>query len=226
MWRGIYALKLLAFADFHDSPSSVEKALSIALTEGPNLIAVAGDLAHNSVERASDYLRVLARSNIQVLYVPGNMDSPALANDVNLRFVKCIHGKCECYDDFAFIGLGGAAKGPFFTPFEYTESYATSILEGSFKGCPKKEKLVLISHCPPKDTKVDKTHAGIHAGSISLRRFIEERKPVLVVCAHVHEARGIDAIGDTLILNTGPSKSGYYAVIELEGKPQVKLCKY
>jgi len=40
------------------------------------------------------------------------------------------------------------------------------------------------------------------------------KNPILSIHGHIHEARGIDKIRNTTILNSGPLRNGYYAVIE------------
>jgi Icc-related predicted phosphoesterase len=52
-------------------------------------------------------------------------------------------------------------------------------------------------------------------GSASLRKIIEEKKPALCVCSHIHEGAGkTDTIGNTKILNVGPLSHGNIAVID------------
>ncbi|MBS7654873.1 metallophosphoesterase, partial [Candidatus Bathyarchaeota archaeon] len=51
-----------------------------------------------------------------------------------------------------------------------------------------------------------------------------EYKPALTLCGHIHEAKGADKIGETLIVNPGPSKQGNYAIIDvLDGSIDVKF---
>ncbi len=39
------------------------------------------------------------------------------------------------------------------------------------------------------------------------------------ICGHIHEAKGIDKIGNTLIINPGAARDGHYATIEIDGEP-------
>jgi Icc-related predicted phosphoesterase len=57
---------------------------------------------------------------------------------------------------------------------------------------------------------------GHHIGSRAVREFAEERQPELVLCGHVHEARSIDRIGATRIVNPGAARDGHYAIVEIE----------
>jgi Icc-related predicted phosphoesterase len=67
---------------------------------------------------------------------------------------------------------------------------------------------------------------GLHAGSVAVRRFIEERKPLFSVSGHIHEAQGVDRIGDTVVINTGPALAGNYAEIAVDASVSVKFEKF
>ena len=77
-------------------------------------------------------------------------------------------------------------------------------------------RLILVSHYPPYGTNVDKAWNGAHIGSKSVRKLIEEVKPLAVLCGHVHESRGVDKLGNTIIINPGPLFNGYYAIINVD----------
>jgi Icc-related predicted phosphoesterase len=87
----------------------------------------------------------------------------------------------------------------------------------------KFEKLILMSHVPPYNTLLDTTKTGIHVGSRSVRQFIEEHNVDLVISGHVHEARSIDRLGKTVLVNPGPALQGNYAIITIGKEIDVKL---
>jgi hypothetical protein len=72
------------------------------------------------------------------------------------------------------------------------------------------------------NTRLDMVPSGEHAGSIPVRSFIERFKPTLVISGHIHEARGIDSIGETTLINPGPAR-GNYAEITLNNKASVTI---
>jgi Icc-related predicted phosphoesterase len=47
----------------------------------------------------------------------------------------------------------------------------------------------------------------------------------VVICGHIHEARGIDMIGTTRIVNCGPAGKGEYAGIYFVENVTMELCK-
>lgn len=76
--------------------------------------------------------------------------------------------------------------------------------------------LIVISHNPPKDTKVDMISNGAHVGSASYRFFLETYQPLLAVSGHVHEAVAVDKIGKTTLINPGALMEGCYAVVDIQ----------
>jgi len=213
-------LRMLAGTDFHGFKPSFEHFANEAKALGVNLMLVCGDITHfGTLERAKTLLSILAETNVPTLFVPGNCDPPSLIN-IDLEGVKCIHGSSILYDGLAFIGVGGSPITPFNTFFEMREEEIARVLQEclhKFGGEIKRRNVILLSHSPPKNTTLDRTSLGIHAGSTSIRRFIEEYKPLLVICGHVHEAKGKGHINNTLVINPGPAKQGNYALITIEG---------
>ncbi len=218
-------MRIIAFSDFHGSPIAVGKAAKIVANEAADLILISGDVAFNSTNSAFSIIQRLSGSKTPVFFVPGNMDSLELAWAKSPSLVKCIHGRCEEIGGFSFVGVGGAIRGPFHTPFENTEEEIHQTLQKAARDC-QNEHLVLVSHVPPKDTSLDLTGSGVHVGSNAVREFIETMQPILVVCGHIHEARGTDKIGRTLILNPGPAQNWFYSVIELTDTVKVSLLEF
>ena len=75
----------------------------------------------------------------------------------------------------------------------------------------------MICHTPPYDTRLDRLMNGTPVGSPAVRAFIEERAPQVCVVGHIHEGRGVERVGDTLVLNAGALRDGGYVVVEDDG---------
>ena len=216
-------MKILATADFHGSLEASRRTALEAKNVGADIVVLCGDVTHcGSIGDAKKVLSPLDVIDLPVLFVPGNCDPPSLVG-VNIGSLRCIHGRCETYGNIVFIGVGGGVIGPFQTMFEMTEEEVMNVLTLGFKHSQAKRWLILVSHSPPKDTKLDVAYTGEHVGSLSIRQFIQEKKPSIVFCGHVHEARGTDQINDTLLLNPGPAKHGHYALVDLNEKIKVEL---
>ncbi|MBS7634624.1 metallophosphoesterase family protein [Candidatus Bathyarchaeota archaeon] len=221
------AIKILAGTDFHGFKSAFEALAQKAENSGVNIVILCGDITNFGTEQqARSLLSPLSRLSVPVIFVPGNCDPPSLTN-INLDNIRCIHGSGLIHANFAFIGVGGSPKTPFNTLLEMGEGEIYGTLQKSLKDLGDRinnSQTILISHAPPKNTNLDTTSIGGHVGSISVRKFIEEYKPALTLCGHIHEAKGVDKIGETLIVNPGPSKQGNYAIIDiLYGRIDVKF---
>jgi len=214
------SFRAIAFTDFHGHNDAFEKAKRLVRSGRWRCAIVAGDIANYNAEQAKRHLTELAQPDVPLFFVPGNMDSPELSSWAGTEFVRPLHGKSATIAGVFLIGLGASPTGPFSTPFEIDDETATKLMNQAMamvRGMP----LILVSHSPPKNTRLDMVRSGDHIGSISVRNFIEKFK--LVISGHVHEARGIDSIGETTLLNTGPAFAGNYAEISLNDKVTVSL---
>jgi Icc-related predicted phosphoesterase len=214
-------LRILATADFHGDAEAFQKTSARARQVGADIVLVCGDITHfGTPQQAKELLSIL--DSFPVLFVPGNCDPPDLAES-KLESAECLHGKCKSVDSLTIIGLGGSSPSPFDTPFELSESEIASLLEHSYSTCQTMGTMILMSHSPPRNTKLDLTYTDEHVGSSSVRKFIESTKPDLVLCGHIHEAVGVDEINRTTIVNPGPARHGYYAAIDIDKSVNVKL---
>ena len=210
-------MRMCVASDFHGTLESVEAVKEFAIAEKVDCIVLVGDITNfGTVELAYKIINTLAQTKAPVLYVPGNCDPPELAEakekDVN---GFCLHGQGTRVKNIAFIGVGGSTPTPFETPFEIGEKEILKVLEKGLKDVAIQNGVV-VSHSPPYDSNLDLTRMGVHAGSKSVRKFITEKNPALFLCGHIHEAKGLEKIGNTTCINVGPAQSGDAAIIEID----------
>jgi Icc-related predicted phosphoesterase len=217
-------MNILAFTDFHGNQEAYEKAKGVIALQKPDFVIVAGDIINYDSRRAKQLLTDLAAAGRPIYYVPGNMDNAELGSWRGGGNLRGLHGRCENLENVSLIGLGGSPRGPFRTVFEFSEEEAAELL-GRAMNDYRGGKLILVSHCPPKDTKVDRVSSGEHAGSISVRRFIEKAQPQLVISGHIHEAQGVDKIRWSTVVNTGPARNGDFAKIVVGDEVTVMFTK-
>jgi len=220
-------VKMVAGTDFHGSRLAFESFARNVKDRDADVALLCGDITNfGTVEQAKILLSMLADVGVPVLFVPGNCDPPSLL-DLKVNGLVCIHGSSFIYEGLAFVGVGGSPTTPFNTPFELSEEEIAETLDRCLKSLHSpgyKPEMVLVSHSPPKNTMLDRTFSGFHAGSDAVRRFIEEHKPLLALCGHIHEAGGKERIGRSIVVNPGPARQGNYAVIVIEeGKVSVEL---
>jgi Icc-related predicted phosphoesterase len=82
------------------------------------------------------------------------------------------------------------------------------------KGARRK---VVVTHQPPFGV-LDTLYSGQPSGCRSLRRFLEDYQPDLLLCGHIHEARGEARLGRTAVVNVGELRNGHRAMIDLDGE--------
>jgi Icc-related predicted phosphoesterase len=150
------------------------------------------------------------------------MDLPQ-HDDLFSRMEVSINGRSKVIDDVGFFGVSGGPISPLNTPYEIPEEEIARRAHAGFAGVKKCRRRIFVPHMPPFGTKVDIIHSGIHVGSSAIRDFIEDHKPDLVICGHIHEARGRDMIDETIIVNCGPASHGRYVLIDVGATIDVVL---
>lgn len=193
-------MKLLIFSDIHSNHKALEKLVA---TEADYYFA-AGDLVSwaRGLEECGKILRPRAK---RVYVLPGNHESAAqIASFCNQFGFHEFHCKAVQIGRHHVAGLGYSSPTPFNTPGEYSEAEIAQRL-APFAGL---QPLVLICHAPPHGTALDRVRDGLHAGSRSVREFVDRHQPEYLFCGHIHEAEGAQVeIGRTKAINVG--KRGY-----------------
>jgi len=206
-------MRIIAVGDIHMDIGNVANIPSIGSADH---IIITGDITnYGSRLDAETVLNRLLAINSSILGVAGNLDQPDVARyleDIGIS----LHGRCRKIEGLDFMGLGGSNYTPFNTPYEFSEQELGALLASGFAQVGDAENFILVSHTPPVQTQTDRLGNGAHAGSIAVRTFIEEKQPHLCLTGHIHESRGQDYIGRTLVLNPGMLKDGGYIEIIYE----------
>jgi len=193
-------MKLLVFSDIHSDLKALEGLLA---TEADYYFA-AGDLCNwgRALEATGEVMKSRAD---RVYVIPGNHESADQISSFCARFgFHDFHGQRMQVGRYHVAGLGYSSPTPFNTPGEYSEDQLAARL-GKFAGL---QPLVMICHCPPYGSKLDRVREGVHAGSTAIRDFIAGEQPEYLFCGHIHEAAGSsETIGKTTAMNVG--KKGY-----------------
>ena len=161
----------------------------------------------------------LKRLKKPIIAVPGNMDTREIVELLKEEKIS-VHGEGKIVGDVGFYGYGGA-KTPFKTNLEPTDEELRRGLQESWNVIKDSKIKVQVNHVPPYQTKVDLIASGLHVGSKIVREFIEDKKPNLVVCAHIHEGRGTEIIGNSFIINPGRFPEGYCGFVEIDNDGKV-----
>jgi Icc-related predicted phosphoesterase len=191
-------MKILAFSDLHRDLEQGGKL--VEMSAEADVVIGAGDFA-SVHEGLPETICTLAAIQVPTVLVPGNNETvDALRAAVDgWDSATVLHGQGTTIEGTEFFGLGaGIPVTPWDWSFDLDDEAATEMLAP----CP--EEAVLVLHSPPKD-HCDSAGAGGNFGSPALLRAIEEKRPRMAVCGHIHESWGCESqIGPTPIRNLGP----------------------
>ena len=191
-------MKLLAFSDLHRDLSQAERL--VEMSAEADVVIGAGDFAsvHEGLEET---IAALAAIEAPTVLVPGNNETEDALREATTGWsaATVLHGGGTTIDGTEFYGLGaGVPVTPWDWSFDLDDEAAAEMLAA----CP--EGAVLVLHSPPQG-HCDANGGGGHFGSAALLRAIEEKRPRLAVCGHIHESWGCESlIGGTPVRNLGP----------------------
>jgi hypothetical protein len=213
-------MRIIALSDIHGAHARAEDILR---REGTfDVIVIAGDLTTRgtSVE-AESAIASLSSYGQPIIAVAGNMDPPAL--DETLRRLGVgIDSTGIIVGETGFFGVSASPFTPFNTPYELSEEEIMRRAEEGWKMVVKARWRVFVPHAPPRGSKLDRSFTGMHVGSTAVREFVERNEPDVVICGHIHEARGTDTIGKSRMVNCGPAGKGQYAVVTLSERIMIE----
>src|SRR3989442_10638188 len=176
-----------------------------------------GDLTHfGDPPDAFRVIEAVRASCPQVLAVTGNLDMPQVIDAFRTEGIS-LHGEGRLFGDLGLFGCGGSNITPMDTPTELEEEELHAVLERGLAAVAGAPRRLMICHTPPYDTRLDRLMNGTPVGSPAVRAFIEAAKPDVAIVGHIHEGRGTDRVGGTLVLNAGALRDGGYVVVDDDG---------
>lgn len=213
-------MNILVIGDIHNDVENLMNFIDKVSFLNFDVIVAVGDFTDvnlpkgfKDVDIAELVIEELGIFKKPILTVPGNFDK----NLVGI-FEKqgiSLHGKGKIIGDVGFYGLGGA-RTPYNTPLEPSEEEIKEGLTKAYEQVKNCKVKVQVTHMPPARTKLDVLFTGAHVGSEVIRNFIEKTRPDVAISAHIHEARGLDELGKTKLINSGRFPEGYCGLITLE----------
>ncbi|MBU4374720.1 MAG: metallophosphoesterase family protein [Euryarchaeota archaeon] len=198
-------MKLLALSDFHGDYSHVESILDRA--GDFDAVLIAGDITNFGPDELA--LELLAMFDEPVLAIPGNCDNPSLLKILDENTIN-LHNSSHTLQGLTFVGIGGSNPTPFNTPFELSEKKIGEYVDTLLSRLNR--RTILLSHAPPLNT-TDRVPRG-NVGSKALARFLGRLD--LIVCGHIHEARGTVCVKGTCVVNPGAASKGQGALITIK----------
>lgn len=206
-------MKLMVLADIHGTLEPLEQ-MQTALSAA-DVVLLAGDITNfgntKHVRAVFDTLGQYART---ILAVPGNCDPP-MVDAWLTQNGRNLHGRAVGVDGWWFVGAGGTLPELGRLPNEAGERLFTDALDHGLAQCKDPDRLVLVTHQPAWNTRMDAIGPDRHTGNRAIRAFMDRARPRLAVNGHIHDLIGSDRVGPTTLVNPGPAKDGHYAEIDL-----------
>ena len=213
-------MRLAAASDIHGDYVMTRRFGMAVLGLKASAIVITGDIGPNT-EKVLSYLSQL---EIPIYAVLGNDDFPM---DVYILedtpYVLNIDGECIDIGPVEIIGLSGNPGSGLASP---NEKKMEATLHRAFTKASK--PVILVSHLPPfRILDLATRYRVEHIGSKAVRKIIEQYKPILCVCGHVHKDGGKRAfLKDTEVINiaalqndeVSKTQSRRFAVIEIDEK--------
>lgn len=192
-------MKILASGDIHGDTRLAEELAERAEKEHVDLVILCGDLT--MAEMSTDNLiGPFKKRNQKVLLIPGNHETIATADFLaQLYGATNLHGYSVKAGDVGLFGCGGANIGL----FQLGEKEIFDLLKKGHNYVKDMKKKIMVTHVHPKGTLMEK-FTDIFPGSDGIRKAVDEFKPDILLCSHVHEAEGIEEkVGKTKVINVG-----------------------
>jgi hypothetical protein len=161
----------------------------------------------------------LAGKPFQMFMSPGNDDWPVI--DEMIDAAELVHpcdGRNVDLDGHEMITCSWSNPTPWQTPRELPEEELEAKLEELCATVKNNETAIYNFHVPPYGYALDlcpklskdltmSAEEKIHAGSLGAKHMVEKYQPLLGLFGHIHESRGAQKAGRTLLINPGSEYS-------------------
>ena len=183
-------MKFLVISDLHAKNDILDKM--DAQFKEADAVLFAGDFAECfKPETGADALHNLCLKHDTIFSVLGNCDSPDFVEILEEKDVS-VQKSLVFHDGLAFAGSGGATIFTGKTEFEREEDDILSDFDIVLNACNESgdkslwNKVILISHNPPKNTICDAVNPELHVGSQKFADFIFDKKSSFAQVTHHH----------------------------------------
>lgn len=214
-------MEILALACIHNDIENILGLIDQVKKHNFDVVVFPGDFTDLNLPRGfsrTDVAKIIVAEleslGKPLVCVPGSWDRDLI--DYLAKRGVSVHGKGRVIDGVGFYGYGGA-RTPFNTLFEPAEGEIELGLLNGHHQVKDADVTVQVTHMPPARTGIDRIFSGAHVGSEVIRKFIDENQPTVAISAHIHEAKGVDTIGRTKLVNPGRFPEGSCALISVNG---------
>lgn len=194
-------MRILGAGDIHGDFGVAKRLSEQAVAEKVDLVILCGDLADD--DSIENILAPFKEKNLKMLLISGNHESLSTAEFLSyINKARHMHGYSVKYDHVGIFGCGSANVGihgisedEIFDTLKKGHKYLLDVASIT--------KKIMMTHVHPSGSNMEMLSNFIR-GSTGVRKALEEFKPDILLCSHVHEAEGLEEyIGKTLVINVG-----------------------
>lgn len=215
-------MKILSISDVHGEYN--ENFINyLKNNKDIDLILINGDITNfGPLEFVGDFIDSIVDLDFDVIAIQGNCDPKEVPDVIKDTNGTCLHKNVKTYGNVIIFGFGGSNPTPFNTPGEFEDEYLYENIKELLLDYEKNmddEDLkvkILLTHAPPLDSEADKIPDGVHVGSKAIRDIIEEFNIDINLCGHIHEAKSIDNIANTIVVNPGMLKDNHGCLVTID----------
>ena len=191
-------MKILALSDIHGDQSFIRKMAEKGSKEKVDLVILAGDMADHE-GNMHGMVGPFKEKGLEVAVLPGNHEGMAEIGFLVDRYnAKNLHGYVIQKGDVGIFGCGYADIGV----HQLTEDEFFNTLKQAHDKVKDFKRRIMVTHVQPKGSIL--SMGMTDWGSSGVMKAIEEFKPDLHICGHIHETHGIEEmIGKTRVVNVG-----------------------
>ncbi len=209
--------RLYAVADIHADHKAFETIGAVIRENKPDALIVAGDMAGRAPWGKKSVIGRLAALPIPVFAVRGNSDSKDMERIINRSSIKSLHLSSIKFGKANLVGVSGTLALPFASRIALRQKELFSALENMVG-----PDTILVAHPPPRGCR-DGVLGRFKAGCSALAKLVEKRKPLLVLCGHIHENTGTAFMGKTLVVNCALGRGCKGALVDVDPGLTVRM---
>lgn len=198
-------LRIVAISDTHFRHHQVA-------IPGGDILIHAGDLTRTGdVVEFAEVMHYFSRLPHRIVFIGGNHDWCLERHfSIAAKYIPAgFHYLEDTGCEIAGVKIWGSPVQPEFLGWAYNRKRGAEI-DRHWQKIPKDTDIV-VSHGPCHGI-LDRVVSGEHVGCEMLRRRLEEIRPKLHICGHIHSAYGTDQLGPTTMVNASVCTERYEAI--------------
>ena len=206
-------LRIISISDIHGCYGLFKSCGDVI--SNADAVLISGDLTNfGGKEEAETVIKSIREFNDNIYAVTGNCDTRETEEYLEQENIN-LNKRIIDINGVKILGFNGSLTTPCGTPNEFTADYYEELIQFYNKNYPESGPVIFVSHQPPFETLCDSVNDR-HVGCKALTAFIEEKQPLACFCGHIHDADGIDQIGNTYIMNPGRFDKGGAILAEID----------